>query len=235
MTPRWLYFPVAGGDLEVPETVAGLYAWYRELPATATAAQWDDKSGSGLHVTQAEETKEPSVNATDTDFNGLQSLQPDGVDDSLAVTFPSRLTSFSLFFSVKWIHSASSWRAIAGSNVVDGDFTVYTHSAASVRVWSHNIGDRCTSANDAFTYGSVGVFTLTYDGTNLRSYLDNTLLQTGPTYSGGGLSNLILCTVPGWTPMTATSKFNEVILYNEVVSDTDRASIVDYIKDRIGL
>lgn len=249
MNPRLLR-PIATGFN--PKSIAGLAAWWDAADlstlsqnsdgssaAVATSdpvGRWMDKSGNARHVLQTVNNSRPLLQAGL--FNGRSAVRFDGTDDSMITTSAGLATGAASRTLLSVYHP----RSTTGTNTIAGQSNAGNVGAANWFVLQarqipagdpYLAGFSADSTNGASITQSIKAAGVTYDGTNVRLYLNGTLVDTdartlntvasemqfGRTAVAGEFGNLDIC---------------EVLLYSRAVTDSERLALFRYLGRKWG-
>ena len=231
MTVRHLAVPnytgVAGGPW-TPNSIAGCQGWYDASdPASFTyssgtvVSQWNDKSSNGRHLSQSTVAKQPNRNGTQ---NGLATVVFDGVDDFIKSASFTQNMPFTLVMAMNvlatgaghiYFSEGNGWLALYGSAYV---------------------GQRDGSANTSgsnWTAGGVHTYVAEYSSSASTIYRDGVSDPFGNALSGSGITTgfCINENGGGYGSYSNMAVF-EVIVYNSVLSTTDRQTVENYLKNK---
>jgi hypothetical protein len=253
----------SGGPSAPTAPVSGYKAWY-DASDTATitvsgsnVTQWNDKSANAFHLVQATSTKQP-LSGTRTQ-NGKNMIDYDGNDDVLASNAATSAWKFltdatgSSVFMVMFCDTTSNGAYLTDlSNAAVANQASYT--------WAKNPDDTGFFGKGTNNPSGYNWFT----GSTSISFTDNTAQQwsliSNPTAAtadrmliyrnGTANTNLNAQTATSSTSNPATplnlggsgavaESFNgglcEVIIYDSVLSSTDREANQDYLAAKWGL
>lgn len=238
-----------------PKTISGLQAWY-DASDTATLAQnsdgttavaatndpvgyWGDKSGNGLHLTQAVNNNRPLFKPASR--NGRGDLLFDGTDDCFSVTSASVLNITNDFTVVAMLQNtaaAGSYVSIGRASGTNG-ITLYTNSTqddyrAIVKA-SGGWGTDFVLSTAPVTRTAQRRLTVLRNGTGMTlgvsSFADQSITgSAGPiTYNGTSLQ------VGGPNDGYWAGYISELLIWNKALSASERTAVQNYIDKRWGL
>jgi hypothetical protein len=238
----------------VPQTIAGLQAWYDAsdastlfdattsgslVAADGAVARWEDKSGNNRHATQATSGSRPLRRASGV--NGLGALDFDGTNDwlSTSVSSFSGLTSLSWFAVVKNDDSGANNRAVFGERVNGDDGGLFfTKIGTSSILYSRGSANASTrvDVSEAVSFPTTpmmaSMVTTSSTGTARRNGVSagtNTTTTASVAYLnamaiGNSLSESGQTSILWWDGLIC-----ELIFYNSALSNTDRAAVEQYL------
>ena len=226
------YVPLAGFD---PLSISGLVMWIDSNDAATftyssgvLVSQWNDKSVSGRHVSQGTTTKQPSRNTTSPTGKTTVAFSSARADwlTSAVITQAQPVT---VFAHARYSNVDTSNHQIQG-NEGAGVPVLYTDSG----VWKMYAGTPLSSVttDDA----SWHYFTAVYNGASSSLRLDGSQIASGDAGSSGWSGQSWHIGEQGsgggapWDGDIA-----EVLVYNSVLSTTDRAAVESYLLTKWGV
>jgi hypothetical protein len=240
-------FATGGGGGSTPNKVLWLKSWtglWQDTGATTAAtangdpiARWDDQSGNGNNVTQSTGANQPALD-TGTTFNSNQTIAFTAASSHF-LNFPdlSGLTAGELFVSFKVTNDPALSLATSGLYKLDTGAT-----SSHFPYTDGNIYDGFGSSSARFTVGNptpslsaaFNVYNPHSATNDWAAYLGNTQLFTFGTNTvgfpaagtlglGSGTGNAYL---DGW--------ICEFLLYDGVLSSSDRTSAYNYMSSGTG-
>jgi hypothetical protein len=233
-----------------PSSIAGLSLWLDASDSgTITkdgsnkVSQWNDKSGNGNNAYQGSSTSQPIYNST-----GLSSLLPALTQSSVEYLNLTALLGFSpaTMFAVTALNSISSgnnplfgcnpggapingfWSRFSPGQLEEYDGDGNGHFA--VRVSS---GLSALTANQAFLQSHV--IGATSSAADTKVYFNQTLMNDGG--SGGTWAVAPIALIGCNHPVNDHFKgsYSELVVYNSVLSDSDRGDVENYLISKWGL
>jgi hypothetical protein len=232
-TYEYQVFGEIGAGVWTPASIAGLRSWYDASNAGSITAsggsvsQWNDLSGNSFHLTQATGSLQPQ---TGGNINGVAALTFDNTDDLMtngSAVFTASFTSF----TVQRIDSNDSWNVLSSPPSTFRDIS-YANGANQALCGGNIDGD--------FNGVSISMLNPTIDcvrfgsGTaNRRTYSVEEGLRSGSASGiGGGISGGSI-SVGGYARTTG-GVIGEVIIYDSVLSDADRETVIQYLQAKWG-
>jgi hypothetical protein len=212
--------------IPVPQQIAGLQGWWKadslSLSDNDPVATWTDSSGNGNDATEA--TLKPTYKTAIQ--NGLPVVRFDDVDDSLTTTLVKSSGSLTIFavYNRTAVDMSGGHRTIAGSN----------NWLMGPYVGKHELyaGGFASPAGPTVSAGVFVCQTVTLDSSTATNYVDGVSYGTraSPTYPG-----TIYFGYAGSFPESLGGDLCEVIVYDSVLSTTDRQAVEAYLADKWGL
>ncbi len=208
-----------------PTDIAGCQFWIDSSDASTftfgvgtAVAQWNDKSGNGRNVTQAVAGVQPSRSGTQ---NGKATVVfPQ--DRSLSATYGGTSQPLSVIGAVKYTNLGPANRQWWG-NSSGNQPTMYVQTD-----WRYFAGSVISSGvtADGLWHVHVGAF----NGASSVYYLDDTSIATGNP--GTQLHNFILIGNDDGGSFGWSGEIAEVILYNSVLSTSNRQAVEGYLQTK---
>jgi hypothetical protein len=213
-----------------PTTIAGLKLWLKAdslaLSDGTAVATWTDNSGLGNNATQGTAGQRPT-------------FQANVVNGKPVIRF---LGGASQVFGLAGIDAAGVWTVIAvtrplGSNILtvlanNGSNApeAFTHYSNGNTYMSVMAGNRYF-VSTATLYGSFHVFSA---NTGANFYADGTSLGAtiANAWSGSTIFNSIGFSGAGTG--YSNGDIAEILLYNNIISTTDRQAVENYLKTKYG-
>jgi hypothetical protein len=212
---------------------------------TGTVFRWHDQSGKGNDAIQGDASRQPVL------VPGILNEKPvmrfDGVNDKLGFTGSTPMSQFTLFMVVKndtaVLGSAHSDHVMAfGAPTGDGYFILFgglDRISDRINIGGPNGGVRATAANIA-AYGEWRIISIvtnqTIYNTTLRWNGSNAVMSPDggtdisisvPMGTGGGIGGAD--NSPFGFLLTAHCDFAETIVYDTVLTDSQRLGIEGYL------
>ncbi len=217
-----------------------------------TVSRWHDQSGEENDAVQPSASRQPQF--LPDSLNGKPVLHFDGVDDKLGLTGSTPMSQFTIFMVVKNYapvpgQEHSDHVMAFGSPTGEGYFVLFGGlERISDRI---NIGGplgavRATAANIA-KYGEWRIISIVTDkkiySTTLRWNGSNAVVTPDgigsnvsisvPMGAGGGIGGAD--NSPFGYLLTAHCDFAETIVYNRVVTDSERTAVEDYLANKYNI
>ncbi len=221
-----------------PTNISGLQLWLkadgtlwqdsaRTTPATADSdpvGAWDDASGNGRHFTQATSGKRPLLRTSI--LNSKAIVRFDKTDDYLTNTTFGYSAAFTAFIVFKTT-GLTPYQHLLESNG-GGTAQVMVNSGAA------NLFNM-TKTYTSPTYTSWHILEFNRDGSNNGEIrVNNVSIGTGTMSSATGTS-MFLGIYQDGTSEPFGGDMAEIILYDSVLSSTDRADVTNYLNNKYGL
>ena len=225
-----------------PRAVGSLANWFLAasenvvFSSGTVMSQWTDISGNGRHATQSTASFRPSLD--NTLLNGRPSVNFGGAVGSLlnfsSVDSPTftiaavmRLTLKSTFS--QWLSTAGAWRPGA----------VHLLAAYGSRNLQFSVYAADNISSYAFTDGTPFIIVLTGSVSEgglsvITPYVNGTAYAAGPSQN---VTNYLLSSLNlgGWnaeTGRTLNGSISEFVIYNQVLTSTERAQLEGYLAHR---
>ena len=217
-------------DLPILPTVSGLKVHFDTTDTTTITkdgsnlvSQWDDLSGQANHISQATSSKQPLF--VDNVHNKSPIIRFDGVDDSLfRTTFSGgQLGQPNTIFIV--CTTQTGWILGGGTSDKNNAFLV---SGGVYKLYANpSVGS--VSNNSTFAQ-----YTLSFNTTSSTLRRNKSDLQTGMNVGVEPFQGIALASVYG-TQGYANVDIAEVLVYDNVISVSDRNLVEDYLATKWGL
>lgn len=208
-------------DLEVPyvrEVLLDSPRAYWRLQETSAEGDWAaDSSGNGLDALYASSGHTRSVGDPITDdVNGAISM--DGTS-YLAQMTGTGVPSQSAFTLELWFNTTASGTPRAFLSTRESNGVWYMTTSGGLGFVADTGG---TFTGSGYNDGAWHLLHTTYDGTNMRMYVDTTLVlgPTAATWSAGAFSFVRLGGEPSASVSPWSGSLDEVAIYNSVLSGT---------------
>ncbi len=230
------YIAPADNDFGVSGLVFRTKASSIVLANNAPVASWPDTGGSSTPLVQATSASQPLFKTSVAELNGKPAVYFDGVDDSLkAVTAESSNPSTLFFVCVPRVKDVNSQPFFARKNSSGADFEIYNDSAIGAYITGTNLQ---FIVGTPHVLGAGAVYTL-HGGNNpggAALFSNGSLLGIDLDVSTGSASGDIHV---GWNFGAQSRWFQgdvaEVIIFNRVLTDAERATIHTYIQNEYGI
>jgi hypothetical protein len=227
-----------------PFAPADLVVGYRYEDANVTGGgkvdSWTDQSGGANHAIEATSGQQPVYTANVVAGHAALTFAGGQI---LHTTSTVSLGSFTLYVSFRMSGTAGLVTEQSANAFSSGNngFWLYGTSSYSIHRRLSNVDSSKDRATNWATDSAWRVVTVTYDGTSATHEMHiNNVLQTMGTINSGN---------PGTTPaadtifigarsgltLPMTGDIVDYILYDTAHDATKRASIVDWMKPRVGL
>ncbi len=221
-------FGQGGAVTFTPTDVAGIVAWWKAdtlvLNDTDPVVTWADSSGNGWHAGGAN-----GVLYRTNQINGLPAVSFDGSDDSLDATGLTANTKPVSIFAVVKPTDTSTRTIISGDGSgglqlrIDPKLTANKATVAAIG-----------SSNTSLSAGTAYRVALTYSGTG-----DWTFYLNGSA-DGTGTNDQTFSTPTVRIGRNVNSEdmfgmIGEILIYNSVLSSTDRGSVDTYLSSKWGI
>jgi hypothetical protein len=202
------------------------------VAADGAVARWEDKSGNGRHATQATSGSRPLRKLSVQ--NGLGGLRFDGSNDTLTTSTNYHVSDLTIFVVAKRTSGTGAFFQTgntsglgysAGDSITSGFDNCYARGVANGQVGS-------------ITSTSWRVISVTYTAGSRKVYIQGTLVDTEsftiitPNSSNGIASWIGAIDDAGYF---LNGDIGEMIAYNAVLSDTDRAAVESYLMSKWGI
>jgi len=237
LAQKWGLTAVLGGTahpykygpwLNLPTSIPGCALWLDAADATtltlsgSNVTQWNDKSGNGRNATGG---VSPTFSNSGVVFNGANTY--------LATTYSAVPTAETFFCVATWTGSASRNYCIIGTSATNGrNFNILPTGGSNTIKW-----DKWGVAGYAYTGGvqsnvpflASGFFTGSNGQTTLNGGTSSTIDSF--SFSGTGTTNIGTGVLGDYYQGT----INEIVIYNTVLTSTQRQQIEGYLAWKWGL
>jgi hypothetical protein len=217
----------------------GLIAWYDFSDLSTITLSGAEitaiagKQGYGTAVTQATSANRPTSQSAVQ--NGLAIGRFDGIDDYLQGTFTVNTSEFSLLFVAKKIQSGSGVRRIID---IHNNANTSTYIFAAETAGSVFIGQRLPFIS-LIDMPFAGIAALTdfeavsyrVSGATQEARYDATSYTTPPA-AAGFAPDKITIGAAGSISSFLNGDVGEVIIYNRYLTDSERDTMLDYLKSK---
>jgi hypothetical protein len=215
----------------------------RTVLAVADGAQggWQDQSGQGNHATQGTASRRPTLKLAIQ--NGLPVLRCDGVDDGLLLSAAIRdlllssnqhvfvVAKYLTLTTLTWLLNVTN----AAGSTRKGLECISVPPANRVIIYDN--GAQASLTGTQVLTSSWNVWELQAQGSNLSEWADG--VQDGVTKTDAvaastpGVGAALGCNANG-TSGFANLDLGEILVYNAVLSASNRAAVLAYLKQRWG-
>jgi hypothetical protein len=210
--------------------------------ATGNITSWADQSGQANNAAQSDTTKAPTF--VDNVLNGKPVIRFDGSNDYLEVAdapsieITGDITSFAVIMVKDYANYNGIWGKTANNLPAPTDWYLVQGSGIS-RVYrgdgtTANLGN--ADSDRAIRAGAYLILAFEMTGTNLNQYLNGfpvgsghisaTLGDAGTALRIGSRDDLVT---------KLKGDMAELLIYNTALSDSDRNTVFDYLKNKYGL
>jgi hypothetical protein len=213
-----------------PADLTNLRAWYKSdagITIATGVSQWNDQSGNGNHLVQANPARQPVVTAGA--INGLPVITFDGVDDFLndAFTLVQPTTVFAVFRQRTWTINDYIYDGFASTGM-----------GLSQRVATPGLSLIAGAAAANNTNAALSTYVLTtaiYSGASSVLQVNNTAETTGNPGIGSGDGVTLAASGGSSTLFTSDCEIAEVIVMGAAATASERASVRAYSQARYGV
>uniref|UniRef100_A0A6C0B2G8 Fibronectin type-III domain-containing protein n=1 Tax=viral metagenome TaxID=1070528 RepID=A0A6C0B2G8_9ZZZZ len=225
-----------------PTTISGCLVWLDGADTTSIVfsgsniTQWNDKSNSGYNFTQATTASQPTYSAMSNGKNGIN-LGTSKYMTNTSVAFPTNYTIFAIGYTA----SNGYGRLLQGS-ITNGQ-TLYFGSGNGNKNFATVNGPGTASFSDASidnspatSVASLCLMEMTNNNTNtgLIPYVNGTALT-----AKNGITTTFTALVLGSSPGGGSQYWNgyvaEILIYNSVLTTTQRQQVEGYLMWKWGL
>lgn len=227
-----------------PTDILGLKAWWDAAAANITkdgsnfVSSWADKSGSTRTAAQATGASQPLWVASGV--NGIPVVRFDGSDDQLTFT-TTALAAYSLFVVMKTISVVKQYSGPLGWRKT-GEAGFQFPSEATVfegaGLWQPHLV-QWNGAAETANISAAPKVTIANNTFNIHNFV-----STPNYYQDGTLGTMPNGGGSGYGPDNAAigkaydfwnGDVAEILVYDSVLSSTDRASVITYLKAKFGI
>ena len=209
-----------------PNQLTGLIGWYNSqntINNGVSISQLTDLSGNNFHLSQANSLKRP--NLIGNSLGNFPSIAFDGINDNLKVLYGSTLATNSTIF-------------IITNNLLNGNTFAYDggNSFYSLRNQGNLIYMYVTGGG--ISYGKTNPYNYTlfnqiYNTGNSKIY-ENGNLKIQGNVNSANLDGFTLGSYYGQDSYFFKGQVLEVVIYNRVLTDSERTSIQNFIMNKYG-
>ena len=209
-----------------PNQLTGLIGWYNSqntINNGVSISQLTDLSGNNFHLSQANSLKRP--NLIGNSLGNFPSITFDGINDNLKVLYGSTLATNSTIF-------------IITNNLLNGNTFAYDggNSFYSLRNQGNLIYMYVTGGG--ISYGKTNPYNYTlfnqiYNTGNSKIY-ENGNLKIQGNVNSANLDGFTLGSYYGQDSYFFKGQVLEVVIYNRVLTDSERTSIQSFIMNKYG-
>jgi hypothetical protein len=204
------------------------------VAADGAVARWEDKSGNARHATQDTSGSRPIRKLSVQ--NGLGGLRFDGSDDFLTTQTGYHTSNVTVFVVAK--RSSGATRALFQSGNSTGlGYTVADANTSSFdNCYARGVANGQVGSVSAGT--SWRVISVTYTAGTRRVYIQGVLSDTESfTINAPNVANGIATWIGSadFAGSNLNGDIGEMIAYNAVLSDTDRAAVEQYLISKWGI
>lgn len=245
-----------------PDAISGLQLWLDAADAStlydATSggslvaadggvARWEDKSGNGRHATQGTSANRPARKTVE--LNGLDGLDLDGTNDSMAVNsiasfFSGTNKVFTIFGVAKTDATGSTQDFLSIGNSANNNQNIRATWNNGSQKLSLNreppTGGVTKSVTGGTSLGTAAkVATWRFDGSNGRLFLNGVSDATTTDLAQASNININVASVGVLPRLSPAVYFNglifEILIYNSALSDADREAVENYLLAKWGI
>jgi hypothetical protein len=208
-----------------------------------TVQQWNDQSGNGDHLLQANSSNRPTFDTTG--FNSRRGLVFDGVDDWMVTSTDAVVMSTGIqgaCFLVGRVHTGSPLNGRLAGYIATGrtnDFdaatsAIWFYQATANNFGNYRFGDKGTGAvsfDTNYRLGSV------FDGVNGQIYVNNSAgTSVASTEAFGSPGTFVLSNEGFVTPASFSNvTISEAVLLKRAPTSGERDDLDAYFTDKWGL
>lgn len=237
--------PISGGDQSfLPSKLSNLQAWYdaddSDTITTSTGvSQWNDKSGNDYHATQSTSGDQPAT-GTNT-LNGKNVLTFDGTDDNL--TLPSALCSSipngdsTIFVVARQDAKPQQERIITMATSSNSTRMAVRYNGSTSRPdFINNNTGSVVSGNVGFESLNYNIITTSHTGTTMT--LSSNASTESTTSTGANVSDASIGSigaVGNGNGDNLDGDIAEIIIYNRVLTESERLSVHRYLYNKWGV
>jgi hypothetical protein len=238
MNPRLLR-PLARPSAQtVPQSIAGLYAWYDVSDAskvildtvtTTTISELSDKSGGGRHLLQGTKATQPTYTAAAQNGRAAATFAGGEFMTVASVSIPQPFTVIGAYVGT----ALSGIRHVVTGTPSTGSLAVML----SHRNATGNQGMNCGTG--FFPFATVTVWNIHHNIGNGSSSVVARNLGADSTGNAGaaGATSLMLGADPGGGTTTSffIGSIGEVLIYTRALTRAERETLVNYLATRWGI
>jgi hypothetical protein len=235
-----------------PDMVSGLTGWYDAsdsstlydatsggslVSADSTVARWEDKSGSGRHLTQSTSSERPTRKTNIK--NGLDVLRFDGSNDNFGSSFNFEdlisLSASTVFLVGKATSNSSPDSFFAADTFISesvGYAFFFSIEGTIARVVASDSGTNTRFCTVSYSTGEWATLSARHNGATIaaRSNRSDGGSATLVTRASGHGTLRIGCNVS--KGRCVNGDIAEIVFYNTSLSDSDRDSVESYLVNK---
>lgn len=219
-----------------PLDIPGCHLWLDASQITGLSdgdpvSQWTDFSGNGYHATQATAAKRPTFKTGVQ--NGLPAIRFDGTDDWLrTASWGSKAQPNTVFIVAKPPANGTGTRIII-EGIVSTDRHLWAKDAANDSNSFYG-GAWVSGATITGIANTWSIAALNFNGADFNVYINGESRVTG-NIGAHGLSGLTIGTNLATDNFFFNSDMSEIIVYDTLLSDADRAKVEAYLSQKYGV
>jgi hypothetical protein len=233
----------------VPTQIAGCQAWYDAADASSftfsagsTVSQWNDKSGNSRHVTQGTDAVRPERTGTQNGLSTVQFASGDKMTTG-ALGVPICAAAFTIFAVFKKTGAANTFECFPVT-LTDATFNARPFDRYNARKIIGNgtatqvdLADNVPADMRVRTTMAVHTVSAADVGDSSTEYLDEqTTVWSSSAFTTAWSTASQRITVAGRGESTTkfTGDVAEIIIYDTVLSTTDRYRVGGYLRGKWG-
>jgi hypothetical protein len=209
-----------------PNQVPGLIGWYNSenaIHSSGSVSQLSDLSGNNFHLQQNNTSKRPNLQTNV--LGNFPAIYFDGINDNLKSLFGSVQATTSTIF-------------ILTNNLINGNTFVYDGGSSfySLRNQGNLIYMYVTGGGISYAKVNPYSFTLfnqVYNSTNSKIF-ENGNLKIQGNLNNSNLDGFTLGSYYGQDSYFFKGQMLEVIVYNRVLTESERISVQNFIMNKYG-
>jgi len=187
--------------------------------ASATVGTWVDKSGNGNNATGI--ANPPYLSGGGVSLNGSTQY--------FTTNYTNAPTNETAFMVIKYPLSTGTNPIISSTNNSGGRWIYNSSTALTMQVYG---SPGVFTGTATFTAGTTFMYDYAYSSTNVSSFLNGTADATvanPPTFYGAGATNIGYATYPLPGQSFANASIYEIIIFNTVLTASQRQVIEGYL------
>jgi hypothetical protein len=217
----------------IPTNISNCILWLRADKGTTIAtgvSQWNDQSGNGHNVTQSTGSKQPTLNASDSNYNYQSTL-----------SFAS--ANAQVMLSSAWSNNQPTTIFVVGNmSGSNGGEAFFDWTSTELTIYNGNSGTHVVAYAGVGVSGTISstsvpaAYAAIYNTTSSSIYQNNSqiALATGDAGSSNGTGQMSVGALVG-TVDFLNGKIAEMLVYSGVLSTSNIQQVFAYFGSRYAL
>lgn len=232
-----IWFQILDADIPVTDYVMRFDASALDLANNAKVAQWQDLSGNGFHVSESDESLQPTF--LEAGLNGNPTVQFEGqyLNGAIHIENLDELTIFIVAGLDESPHG-SQYLACLGEASSNTWRMYYSGSGQQI-----GVGYGGLAYADANTDGAARVYSATYERGISRAYVDGIYGGSGDGTSTGtfipndefALGKRVTTSQSESGILPLYGRISEVVVFNRILNSAETHAMNTYLRDKWGI